>query len=115
MSKIKIKAEIINNGDSTSYETQAIIQDDILKYTEDKFTKVIYNLEDHTLLRENEKIKIFYSFKNNKGLIEVKELGKVIDIDIKVHDIKRDKNNIKVHYEIDKDEFIYKVGEIKWV
>lgn len=113
MSKIKIKAEIINNGDSTSYETQAIIQDDILKYTEDKFTKVIYNLEDHTLLRENEKIKMFYSFKTNKGLIEVKELGKVIDIDIKVHDIKRDKNNIKVHYEIDKDEFIYKVGEIK--
>ena len=56
---------------------------------------------------------MFYSFKTNKGLIEVKELGKVIDIDIKVHDIKRDKNNIKVHYEIDKDEFIYKVGEIK--
>ena len=113
MSKIRIKAEIINNGDINSYETQAIIQDDILKYTEDKFTKVIYNLEDHTLLRENEKIKMFYSFKTNKGLIEIKELGKVIDIDIKVHDIKRNKNNIKVHYEIDKDEFIYRVGEIK--
>lgn len=113
MSKIKIKAEIINNDDITSYETQAIIQDDILKYTEDKNTKVIYNLEDHTLLRENDNIKMFYSFKTNKGLIEAKELGKVIDLDIKVHEIKRDKNNIKVHYEIDKDEFIYKVGEIK--
>lgn len=113
MSKIKIKAEIINNDDITSYETQAIIQDDNLKYTEDKNTKVIYNLEDHTLLRENDNIKMFFSFKTNKGLIEVKELGKVIDLDIKVHEIKRDKNNIKVHYEIDKDEFIYKVGEIK--
>lgn len=113
MPKIKIKAEIINNGDTTSHETQAIIQDDILKYNEDKSTKVIYNLEDHTLLRENDNIKMFYSFKTNKGLIEVKELGQLIDLDIKVHEIKRDKNNIKVHYEIDKDEFIYKVGEIK--
>ena len=113
MSKIKIKSEIINNGDITSYETTAIIQDDILKYTEDKSTKVIYNLEDHTLLRENDKIKMFYSFKTNKGLIEVKELGQVIDLDIKVRNIKRAKNNIEIHYEIDKDEFIYKVGEVK--
>lgn len=113
MPKIKIKAEIINNGDITSYETQAIIQDDILKYTEDKHTKVIYNLSDNTLLRENDQIKMFYSFKNNKGLIEIKEIGHIVDIDIKVHEIKRDKNNIKVHYEIDEDEFIYKVGEIE--
>lgn len=113
MSKIKIKAEIINNGDTTSYETNAIIQDDILKYTEDNNTKVIYNLEDHTLLRENDQIKMFYSFKTNKGLIEIKEIGHIVDLDIKVHEITRSKNNIKVHYEIDKDEFIYQVGELK--
>ena len=113
MSKIKIKAKIINNGDTTSYETNAIIQDDILKYTEDNNTKVIYNLEDHTLLRENDQIKMFYSFKTNKGLIEIKEIGHIVDLDIKVHEITRSKNNIKVHYEIDKDEFIYQVGELK--
>ena len=113
MSKIKIKSEIINNDDTTSYETTAIIQDDILKYTEDNNTKVIYNLEDHTLLRENDQIKMFYSFKTEKGLLEVKELGKCIDLDLKVHEITRNKNNIKVHYEIDKDEFIYQVGEIE--
>ena len=115
MSKTRIKVEIINDGDSKKYETSAIIQDNILKYTENKLTKVIYNYEDNTLLRENDKIKMHFSFNNNKGLIEIKELKRIIDLNLKVHEIKINNNDILIHYEIDKDEFVYKVGEIKWV
>ena len=113
MPKIKIKAEIINNSDKQTIETDAILQNDILKYLENDNTKVVLNLEDKTLIRENDKIKMYYSFSNNKGLIEIKEFNKIVDLDIKVKEVKRNGNNIRVNYEIEKDEFTYQVGEIK--
>lgn len=113
MPKIKIKAEIINNSDKQITETTAILQEDIIKYQEEDGTKVILNLKDKSLMRENNKIKMHYSFKNKKGLIEIKEYNKIVDLDINVKKITRKGNDIKIIYEIDKDEFTYQVGEIK--
>ena len=113
MPKIKIKADIRTKDDKTTTEATAIIQEDILKYQENDKTKVILNLEDKTLIRENDSIKMNFSFNTNKGLIEVKEYNKIIDIDIKVKEIERKGNDIKIVYQIDQDEFIYQVGEVK--
>ena len=113
MPKIKIKSEIINNKDIQEEVINAIIDGDVLKYIEKNGTKVVFNYEDKTLIRENNKIKMNYSFLNNKGLIEIKELGRIIDIDIKVGKITRKDHDIEIKYEIDQDEFIYRVGEVK--
>lgn len=113
MPKIKIKVEIENSLDKQTIETQAILEEDIIKYYENDKTRVIMNLKDKTLIRENDKLKLYYSFKTGKGLIEVKEYSKIIDMDLNVIKMTRRGNSIRVVYKIDNEEFIYKVGEIK--
>lgn len=112
MSKIKIKVQIKNSNTNNEYETDAILQDEIIKYKEEDNTKVVFNYKENKLTRENNELKMIYSFNDNKGVITVKELEREIKVEIDTKKIERKDNNIKIIFEIE-DEFIYRIEEIK--
>ena len=115
MSKINIKVTIQNEENTTTCQTQAILQDNLLKYQEEEDTMVIYDYENNTLLRENSELKMNYSFSRGEkttGEIIIKELKRRMPIEINTKSIEKEKNNILVEFLIDNQTFIYKVEEI---
>ena len=54
MSKIKIRVFVENLAEKRRWETIAILQDEMLKYQEEDQTKVILNLKNYSLKREND-------------------------------------------------------------
>ena len=89
--------------------TDSIIEDNIHKYKEDNGTKVVLDMNNNTLIRENNEIYMKYDFNNKKGNLVVKELDKVFDLDMaKVNIVKEDKL-IEIKYNIDEEEFTYRL------
>lgn len=116
MSKIKIRILIENGKEKRRWETTAIYQDKILKYQEEDKTKVILNLKDYSLTRENNEMKMSYLFQKNKetiGTIKIKEYYRSLDIKIKTIKLERKNNNIEIKYIVENEEFLYKIEEIK--
>ena len=105
MSKIKIRILIENGKEKRRWETTAIYQDKILKYQEEDKTKVILNLKDYSLTRENNEMKMSYLFQKNKETIGT--------IKIKTIKLERKNNNIEIKYIVENEEFLYKIEEIK--
>lgn len=116
MPKINIKVTINNLEENTSYEVPAIITEEIIKYKEPNYTMVTYNFKDNSLFRENDELRMEYYFnseKKTKGSINIKELNKKIDLEIKTKKIERKNNNIEIEFIIDSNIFLYKIEEIK--
>ena len=112
---INIKVTIQNEEDLTEFNTQAILQDNLIKYKEDDSTMVIYDFQNNTLLRENSDLKMNYSFsvgKKSDGVIEIRDLKRQIPIEINTKSIEHNKNNLLVEFLIENKEFIYKIEEI---
>ena len=55
----------------------------------------------------------FNEKEKTKGLISIKELNKSIELIIKTNKIIRNKNNLLIDYDIDNNNFIYEIEEIK--
>ena len=118
MAKMKIRVLIETSSIKQKITPTAIYQDEILKYQEEDKTKVILNLKNYSLTRENDKMKMYYLFQKDKetlGKIKIKEYDKNIDIKIKTKKLERKKNNIEIIYIIENEKFLYKIEEIKWV
>ncbi len=116
MSKIKIRVFVENLAEKRRWETIAILQDEMLKYQEEDQTKVILNLKNYSLKRENDKINMYYLFqkgKETKGIIKIKEYEKNLDIKIKTTKLERKNKNIEIKYIIENEEFLYKIEEMK--
>ena len=116
MPKIKIIVTIKNEEEDTSYNVNAILQDNILKYQENNHTMVIYNYENNSLVRENEELRMDYLFdveRKTEGTIQVKELGQSIKLKIKTNKLERKNNNIEVNFNIEGKNFLYKIEELK--
>ncbi len=116
MSKIKIRVSIQNEEETKSEETTAIYQENTFKYQEEGKTKVILNLDEKTLLRENKELKMKYIFQEKKetdGIIETKELGKRIRVKIKTEKIERKENDIKITFRVENKPFLYHIEVLK--
>lgn len=116
MSKIRIKTIIKNSHQKETNTVNAILIDDILKYKEKDNTVVIYDYKANTLLRENNKLRMNYNFNNHHkttGSLTIKELNSTTSINIKTNHIKRKDNDIVIKYQIDDEEFLYQIEEIK--
>ena len=117
MSKIKISVSIINNELSNIIKTTAIKNDNILKYKEEDNTTVLFDYKKKELKRENNEIKMLLVFKKNKktkGSIFIKELNKIVDINIYTKEINKNNNNIEIEYTIDENKHLYRIEEIIW-
>ena len=116
VSKIKVKIQIKNNHGDNKFDTIAILQDEVIKYTEEDNTKVKYNYKNNELIRENNELLMKYSFNSDKitkGEILVKELDRNLDIEIKTKSIDRKDNDLKVEFSIEDEKFIYRIEEVK--
>ena len=116
MSKINIKVSIKNKESDYSYETKGIILNNELKYYEENNTKVIFNYDNNHLIRINDELRMDFTFdedKVTKGTIEVIDLNKKLEVDIKTNKIEKEDNNLLLEYSIDEDKFIYRIEVIK--
>ena len=114
MPKINIQITVNNEEENHTYETTAILQDEVLKYIENNNTTVLYNYKNNSLVRKNEELRMDYLFDVNRkteGTIEIKEIGKSIVLPIKTKKLERKNNNIEVEFEIDQKNFLYKIEE----
>ena len=116
MSKINIKVTIKNKESDISYETKGILLNNELKYYEENNTKVVFNYDNNHLIRTNDELRMDFTFdlkKKTKGKIEIEELDKELEVEIKTKRIERQDNNILLDYSIDEDKFIYRIEVIK--
>lgn len=114
MSKIRVKVTIKNNEVNDTLETNAIMQDEIIKYQEQDDTKVIYDYSKKKLVRDNNQMKMTYYFDNeSESSILVKEYDRYIKPIIKTDSIRRSINDIEIKYSIENEKFIYRIEEVK--
>jgi hypothetical protein len=116
MPKINIRTSISSVDDKSEAMTKAIIQDQIIKYKEDKDTTVLYDYESKTLSRENNQLRMKYIFDKENitvGNILIKDLNKELNVEIKTKKLERKDNDIEVRFIIENNEFLYQIEEIK--
>ena len=105
MPKTKLKVRI----DNTEYIVNYSIDKEIISYKELDNTLVNYDLDKNILIRDNDEIHMIYDFNNKTGSILIKEMDRELEILIENIDIERDKNNIKVNYSIENNDFMYEL------
>lgn len=118
MAKIKVKITLTNPEKTITDTYSAIFNKETQEiiYQEKDKTIVKYIFPENTLIRENAEIRLEYHFIKNRstqGIIYIKDLNKTLELSIKTKEIKTSKNNLKINYFIDQEEFNYKMEEIK--
>ena len=103
MPKIKV---IIDNAENI---VDCSIIDEVIKYNELDNTSTYYDLKENILIRDNDDIHMIYDFNNKKGSILIKEMDRELELSLENVDIERNKNNIKVNYSIENNDFIYEL------
>ena len=116
MSKINIKVSISSEQNHIVFETTAHYQEDnrVLTYKEKDNTLVKYYYDKGILTRENEAISMEYNFINNElttGKVLIKDLKKILNLNIYTTNITYNNNSIEINYKIE-EEFTYKVEVI---
>lgn len=112
MPRKKIKVTIKNKEENITYHTSGIIEENHLKYKENKDTTLIYDYEENKLTRENKKLRMDYFFdkkSKTEGTIQVKELGRTITLPIITNKIVRKEEDIEIEYQIEDNIFLWKV------
>lgn len=101
----KIKVRIDNTENIVDYT----ISDEVINYKEIDNTTVYYDLNNNILIRDNNDIHMIYDFNNKKGNILIKEMDRELELLIENIDIERNKNNVKVSYSIENNDFLYEL------
>ena len=118
MPKKEISYEIRNKEEKVSSNTIGILQDNIVKYKEKDNTIVHYHYDENILERENDDIKLKYRFKVKEktiGIIHIKDLKKDLKVEIITKSINKTNNLIEIHYQIEDNDYYYKLEVIEWV
>lgn len=118
MPKTKVKITTKSNNITDTYEIKALLKDNKLMYYEPNKTKVIFDYENNILTRNNKEISMEYKFDlENKtiGYIEVKELGKSLNLNIKTKKFLSDNKNIELVFFVEEEEICYKLEVLEWV
>ena len=118
MPKTKVKITTKSNNITDTYEIKALLKDNKLMYYEPNKTKVIFDYENNILTRNNKEISMEYKFDlENKtiGYIEVEELGKSLNLNIKTKKFLSDNKNIDLVFFVEEEEICYKLEVLEWV
>jgi hypothetical protein len=116
MPKKEISYEIRNKEEKVSSNTIGLLQENILKYKEKDNTIVHFHYNENILERENDDIKLKYRFKVKEktiGIIHIKDLKKELKVEIITKSINKTNNNIEIHYQIEDNNYCYKLEVIK--
>lgn len=114
MPKINIITRIKSKTSDLKIKTTAIIQDEILKYQEEKNKIVIFFYQENKLIRETNELKINYIFDQEKetiGTIFIKNLNKYINVPIKTIKFEKENYNVDIIYKIEKEKYHFQIKE----
>jgi len=115
MSKKRIKVSIKTKEKEKAIETNAILEDEKIKYKENKETTVIWDYQKKTLYRETKELRLRYPLIENEiteGFIKLKEYPQEWKIKVKTKRLERKNNNIKIELEVNEDTISYCIEEI---
>ena len=101
----KIKVKIDNTENIVDYS----IDREVINYKELDNTNTYYDLNNNILIRDNDDLHMIYDFNNKKGTILIKEFNREVEIVIENIDIERNKNNVRVSYSIENNDFLYEL------
>ena len=101
----KIKVKIDNTENTVDYS----IDSEVINYKEIDNTNVYYDLKSNILIRDNDDLHMIYDFNNKKGTILIKEFDREVEVLIENIDIERNKNNVRVSYSIENNDFLYEL------
>jgi len=104
----KIKVRIDNTENIVDYT----IDSEVINYKEIDNTVVYYDLKNNILIRDNDDLHMIYDFNNKKGTILIKEMDRKLELSIENIDIERNKNNVRVSYIIENNDFLYELEEL---
>lgn len=115
MPKKKALIRIENQEEKKEIETNVIIDNNIIKYRDDKaITKIDLNIP--SIIRENDEYKIVYSFSENKktiGTIIIKDINQKIEVEIITNKIIINDYNIELEYRMNNQKFLFKMEVMK--
>ena len=103
MPKIKVRIDNIENI------VDYTIDSEVINYKELDNTVVYYDLKNNILIRDNDDLHMIYDFNNKKGTILIKETDRELELSIENIDIERNKNNVRVSYTIENNDFLYEL------
>lgn len=103
MPKIKVKIDNIENI------VDYTIDSEVINYKELDNTNTYYDLKNNILIRDNDDLHMIYDFNNKKGTILIKEFDRELEVLIDNIDIERNKNNVRVSYSIENNDFLYEL------
>ena len=101
----KIKVKIDNTENIVDYT----IDSEVINYKELDNTNTYYDLKNNILIRDNDDLHMVYDFNNKKGTILIKEFDREVEVLIENIDIERNKNNVRVSYSIENNDFLYEL------
>ena len=101
----KIKVRIDNVENIVDYT----IDSEVINYKELDNTNTYYDLNNNILIRDNDDLHMIYDFNNKKGTILIKEFDREVEVLIDNIDIERNKNNVRVSYSIENNDFLYEL------
>ena len=101
----KIKVKIDNTENTVDYS----IDSEVINYKELDNTNTYYDLKNNILIRDNDDLHMIYDFNNKKGTILIKEFDRKVEVLIDNIDIERNKNNVRVSYSIENNDFLYEL------
>ena len=103
MSKINIEISLKkNNIEELNLKTNGIIQDERIKYKEDKIIN-IFDIKEEKLERKTKEYNLIIDFKNEEIITEYLELK------INIIEKKKENNKIIIKYKMEKDIFEYEL------
>ena len=101
----KIKVKIDNTENIVEYS----LDSEVINYKELDNTNTYYDLKNNILIRDNDDLHMIYDFNNKKGTILIKEFDRELEVLIDNIDIERNKNNVRVNYTIENNDFLYEL------
>lgn len=114
MKKINLNIKLISNANKINEKVIGNIVEEskeiIYQEQDDLKTNVKFNYEKNILTRENDDLLLEYKFIENKvtkGLITVKEYNKILEIELKTLNIKKEKNYIEIEYILENEKYLY--------
>lgn len=106
MKSIHVKFSDITNSKNDVFDTNAIIDNNMIKYVDNTKTKVSLNYKDDILIRENSDYIFNIDFNKNIIDITLKKFNKMFSKDIKTLLIKKDNKSYIVRYKLVDEEVI---------
>ena len=106
MEKINIRLYTNFNNLEETNDLLAIKDNDVIKYIDLENNKVIVDMENDIMIRENSDYHFTIDFNANNIIIKLKSLNKCFDKAIKTIWIKKSKNSYNVKYVLVDDDLI---------